>query len=309
MNKSDICIADSAERGRADELRLADPDPARVLAGREQPSYTDWEAKRARGSRTQMVGTVSQFAGIYHERAPEAALREHVRCVWVNDLRQSQNEWVRVVPDGCADIIWTGTRLIVAGPDTQSILDRLPRGAVVVGVRFHPGAASAWFGVPLSEIVNSRVPLAELWRKDAHRLYDVVSGRYGASEIAVTLETFLLGRLGEVGLADRQIAFLRRAAGDNSHPAGVRLDRLAARMGMSERTLRRRCMGAFGYGFKTLDRVLRFQRFLRLAGRSSKGALAELAAHAGYADQAHMTREVQRMSGATAGELVAQVQA
>ena len=256
-----------------------------------------------------MVGTVSQFAGIYRERAPSVALREHVRCVWVNDLSQSLNEWVRVVPDGCADIVWTGTSLIVAGPDSQSILDRLPRGAVVVGVRFHPGAASAWFGLPLSEIVNRRVPFAELWPEDADRLFDRVTGNRSAPEIAVTLETFLLSRLGEVGLADKQIAFLRRAAGDNSHSARVRVDRLAARIGVSERTLRRRCMETFGYGFKTLDRVLRFQRFLRLAAHSSKGALAELAARAGYADQAHMTREVQRMSGATAGELVAQVQA
>jgi AraC-like DNA-binding protein len=256
-----------------------------------------------------MVGTVSQFAGIYHERPPEVALREHVRCVWVNDLSQSQNEWVRVVPDGCADIVWTGTNLIVAGPDTQSILDRLPPRAVVVGVRFHPGAASAWFGLPLSEIVNSRVPLAALWRDETDRLFDRITGSCNAQEIAVTLETFLLSRLGDVGLADKQIAFLRRAAGDKSRPARVRLDRLAARIGMSERTLRRRCMGAFGYGFKTLDRVLRFQRFLRLAAHSSEGALAELAARAGYADQAHMTREVQRMSGATAGELVTQVQA
>jgi AraC-like DNA-binding protein len=80
-------------------------------------------------------------------------------------------------------------------------------------------------------------------------------------------------------------------------------------MGMSERTLRRRCLDAFGYGFKTLDRVLRFQRFVRLAAQTSIGGLAELAARAGYADQAHMTREVQRMSGASASEFVAQVQA
>ena len=65
-----------------------------------------------------MVGAVSQFAGIYHEPAPDAALREHVRCVWVNDLTGSQNEWIRVVPDGCVDIVWTGTSLIVDGPVT-----------------------------------------------------------------------------------------------------------------------------------------------------------------------------------------------
>ena len=62
-------------------------------------------------------------------------------------------------------------------------------------------------------------------------------------------------------------------------------------------------------GFKTLDRVLRFQRFFRLAARpEEKHNLADIADRAGYADQAHMTREVRRMSGITAGEFVAQAQ-
>lgn len=255
-----------------------------------------------------MVGTVAQFAGIYRERAPDTALREHVRCVWVNDLSTSQEEWLRVVPDGCADIVWSGNSLVVAGPDSQCVLDRLPRGAVVVGVRFHPGAASAWLGLPLTEILNSRVPLAELWENDADRLVDNIMKKCSAQETAVAaLETFLLSKLGEVGRADRQIAFLRRAAGDNCHPADVRLDRLAARMGMSERTLRRRCLDAFGYGFKTLNRVLRFQRFLGNGAQSFKGPLAEVAARAGYADQAHMTREVQRLCGISPGQLRAQL--
>jgi AraC-like DNA-binding protein len=255
-----------------------------------------------------MAGTISQFAGIYRERAPHGALCEHVRCVWVNDLRGSQNEWVRVVPDGCSDILWTGSRLIVAGPDTESILDRLPQGAVVVGVRFHPGAASAWLGLPLSEITNSRVPLAEFWREDAPRLVDKACASGSAAEIAFALEAVLRSRLAEVGRADQQLAFVRRSAGDRCSPPRIRVDELAAHMGMSERTLRRRCLDGFGYGFKTLDRVLRFQRFFRLAAQTSIGGLAELAARAGYADQAHMTREVQRMSGASASEFVGQVQ-
>ena len=255
-----------------------------------------------------MVDTISQFAGTYREWAPDAALREHVRCVWVNDLSQSQKEWLRVVPDGCADIVWTGRSLIVAGPDSHSILDRLPRGAVIVGIRFQPGAASAWLGLPLGEIVDCRVPLAEFWRHETHRLFDEISGKRNATDVAIALETSLLSKLSRVGSADRQLAYLRRAAGDNCHPAGVPVDCLAAHMGLSERTLRRRCVDAFGYGFKTLDRVFRFQRFMTLATHPSKGSLADLAARSGYADQAHMTREVQRMSGTSPGVLVAHLQ-
>jgi AraC-like DNA-binding protein len=259
----------------------------------------------------EMEGMISQFAGEYREWAPGAALREHVRCVWMNDLTRSRAESIQVVPDGCADILWTGDALCVAGPDTRPIVERLRAGVCVVGIRFHPGAASAWLGVPLNEIVNGRIPLAEFWGDDAERLSDAICEANGvanaAMEIAADLEAALAARLGDVGGADHRIAFLRAAAGGRCDAAPVRMRQLAARMGLSERTLRRRCMDAFGYGFKTLDRVLRFQRFFRLAARLQDRSLAELALQAGYADQAHLTREVQRMSGTTAGQFVAQL--
>jgi AraC-like DNA-binding protein len=163
-------------------------------------------------------------------------------------------------------------------------------------------------GQPLSEIVNVRVPLAEFWGDDATRLLDRAAAARSAKQVAEDLEAFLVGRLAAVGLADPRIAFLRRAAGDNCMPAELRLRQLAAHVGLSERTLRRRCLDAFGYGFKTLDRVLRFQRFFRLAARPENHNLADMAARAGYADQAHMTREVRRMSGISAGEFVTHAQ-
>jgi hypothetical protein len=65
--------------------------------------------------------------------------------------------------------------------------------------------------------------------------------------------------------------------------------------GMSERQLRRRALDVFGYGPKMLGRILRMRRALELA--SSGVTLAHSAARAGYADQAHMTREVRSLAG------------
>ncbi len=65
-------------------------------------------------------------------------------------------------------------------------------------------------------------------------------------------------------------------------------------LGLSERTLRRRFDAAFGYGPKTLDRILRFQRYLGLA--RNRESMARLAAAAGYADQAHLVRECRRLT-------------
>ena len=82
---------------------------------------------------------------------------------------------------------------------------------------------------------------------------------------------------------------------------------LRDRLGASERTIRRLCLDAFGYGPKTLERILRLQRFLRLVRSSGPVGLASLAFEAGYADQAHLTRETGELAGLTPRTIVAQL--
>jgi transcriptional regulator GlxA family with amidase domain len=85
----------------------------------------------------------------------------------------------------------------------------------------------------------------------------------------------------------------------------VRVAELARRAWISERQLQRRFHAHVGYGPRTLHRVLRFQRTLHGLGRApaAEGALAQLAAETGYADQAHLTREVRTLSGLTPARL------
>jgi AraC-like DNA-binding protein len=115
---------------------------------------------------------------------------------------------------------------------------------------------------------------------------------------------------------------LTRAAALGLAVPGARVAELGAELGISERQLRRRFADAVGYGPKTLARILRFQRFLALAAdeaaQGGSGApvasyrwappprvdLAGLAFAAGYADQAHLTRECRRLAGRTPAELV-----
>jgi AraC-like DNA-binding protein len=94
-----------------------------------------------------------------------------------------------------------------------------------------------------------------------------------------------------------QLFGLAAAAGQDE--SGV-LAAMRARLDMSERSLRRFCHVQFGYGPKTLERVLRFQRLLSLARADRPAGLAALAHDAGYADQAHLSREVRALCGITA---------
>jgi transcriptional regulator GlxA family with amidase domain len=83
---------------------------------------------------------------------------------------------------------------------------------------------------------------------------------------------------------------------------------ISRRLAVSERHLRRRFLTAVGYGPKTLDRVLRLQRFLALAPRAAAGpgGLAGLAAEVGYADQPHLSRDCARLAGVSPRTLAAE---
>jgi AraC-like DNA-binding protein len=67
---------------------------------------------------------------------------------------------------------------------------------------------------------------------------------------------------------------------------------------ISPRQFRRRCIGAFGFGPKTLQRILRFQGFLALADRDRLG-VGRLAVESGYFDQAHLARACLELTGLT----------
>jgi AraC-like DNA-binding protein len=248
---------------------------------------------------------LADSVGRYHERPAAAPLQDDVACVWRNLLPADAVPPLQVVPDGCVDIVWTGVRLLVAGPDTGPIIETFAAGSVIIGVRFRPGAAPPWLGVPASAIVNDRLPLHHLWGADARRLEDRLWAAEAPSE---TIMSSLLSRGRKASLQEDVAPAVLAALGrsDGSDPS---IPTLARRLGLSERTLRRRCEAAFGYGPKTLARILRFQRFLRLLRHAGEPRLADIAAAGGFADQAHLTRDIRALGGLTPRGFIEQLAA
>jgi AraC-like DNA-binding protein len=228
----------------------------------------------------------------YRELPPPAGLRHALACLWVRVV-PPEGGAVRVLPDACSDLIWrAGQGAFVAGPDTAAWLSGAPAGAVLVGARFLPGAGGPAFGQPLSELRDARVDLRELSPGLDDLLDPALSPREALRRVAAGA-----AQLASYRPPDRAV---RRAADLLARPR-MRVETLADELGLSERQLRRRFHASVGYGPKTLARVLRFRRFLRQAGAGAD--LALLAFDAGYADQAHLTRECVRLAGLTPAAL------
>ncbi|MUN39287.1 helix-turn-helix transcriptional regulator [Actinomadura litoris] len=211
-------------------------------------------------------------------------------CAWEAALPPGADPYLqRVVPDGCMDLIWSQEGIMVAGPDTGPAPALLRPGDAMVAVRFGPGAAPPVLGVPADAVRDVRPPLRELWGAEADRLAEAVAAARTARERGAVLVAAVAARAAAAGPADPLVPAVVRGLAHGSVRA------VSDELGVGERQLRRRSLAAFGYGPKTLQRVLRFQRALRLA--RTGGPLADVAYAAGYADQAHLAHEVRDLGG------------
>jgi AraC-like DNA-binding protein len=213
----------------------------------------------------------------YRERPPPTRLRELVECAWVMDGPCGP---VRVLPDGCMDLIRMDGRVIVAGPDTIASISQ-HGSEPLVGLRFRPGMLPRLLGVPAAELRNGRVPLADLG----------VPAAQGGSLVELT--TALASGTPSSETTPWSMALLGHVT--RSFASGAAVARVADQIGWSSRTLQRQCTAVYGYGPATLRRILRFRRALQLMDLGA--SYAEAAAAAGYSDQPHLHREVRDLTG------------
>jgi AraC-like DNA-binding protein len=199
-----------------------------------------------------------------------------------------------LLPDGAMDLVWSaGGGVVLCGPDTRAWSFDMVSERAMAGVRFRPGAAGAVFGVAAAELVDRRVPLADLLgAATERRLVD----RLEATARPDAIEGLVRRHLRAV---DPVVDLAARVARDPRCNATV----LADVSGLSTRQLRRRFDRAVGYGPAFYARVARLQRFATSALRWPERGLAELAASAGYTDQSHLGRDTREIAGRTPTEL------
>jgi AraC-like DNA-binding protein len=206
-------------------------------------------------------------------------------------LPDGGSEWVFVL----GDPLMRGPLVHRAGAHAAGIaltasLSR-PAGRMrTLGVAFRPGGAAAVLRQPASELTGRVVPLDSLWGSSGSELVERLAEAPGFEERVGLLQQELLRRLrptdGEVAEA------VRRLAADPH----TRVGRLAGDEA-SARRLERKFLVYVGIGPKRLARIFRLQRAVRLWATSATTSWAELAAVAGYSDQAHMVREFTELAG------------
>ena len=236
----------------------------------------------------------------FHERLPTPIAASQISCIWIQRIPAGMPPYLhRTVPNGCVELTYElgAEEVAVIGPRRGPVVKLLMPGATVVGVRFHPGVAPDALGVPAFELTGHTVELTSIWGKRAsvlaERLAEADSATTATALIESEVTAPLAGRRGREPVAAATLDALRREP-------SIDMRRIAADLFVSDRQLRRRCRTAFGYSAKTMQRVLRFQRFLALNSwnpRETEHGVGRLAWAAGYADQPHLIRECVALTG------------
>jgi AraC-like DNA-binding protein len=195
----------------------------------------------------------------YQEVAPPPALATWIAVEW--RIRAHAPFELRVLPDGCMDVI-AGD---VVGSLSKPLTATFQSGETATGIRFHPGGFPALTGIPADELVDVRVPMADLIPR-ARSLHALAA---------------------DADRPDPLTAMRFTARG---------LQEIWRDSGYSDRQLRRRVRLATGHSPKRLLRIVRMHDVLT-GGRGE--SWARTAARHGYFDESHMANDIRKLAGAT----------
>lgn len=194
---------------------------------------------------------------------------------------------VIIVPDGCMDLIWDGTGVLIAGPDTAAMSYHSDRPGVLTAIRFDPGYAPSVLRAPAAALTDQRVRLEEVFPPGRVRRW------YAALDQAECPAYALAALAAEALDADPAPGWIDPVVRGLRH--GATVARVARAIGFSTRQLQRLGGQRFGYGPKYLQRVLRADRARHALDRGR--APTEVAADLGYADYAHLHRDFVAIMG------------
>jgi len=251
----------------------------------------------------------------YFARPPSHALAPFIDVIWGVSGAHDYNSEV-VLPNGVVElmvnfgpvqkVVGYGDRAAdesfrrfwIAGIQDRPLVIASPQGADHMGVRFRPGGAHAFFGIPMDELRGRVVDL------------DLIVGASVAAELRERLQATdddaARCRIAERWLLERRYAVhpyfatTRRALDMlDSSAYDLTVAELCDRLGLSNRHLIEQFREVVGLPPKTLFRIQRFHAVVNALKGRYEADWAQVASRFGFSDQPHLIREFRHFSGVT----------
>jgi AraC-like DNA-binding protein len=187
----------------------------------------------------------------------------------------------------------------IAGAGTASYVTQIDATQSVLTIHFRPAGALPFTGIPLGELENSCIGLADLWGHRGTALHEQLVAAPTAAQRVALVESFLLFRMRRHDLEPhRKVMAVLGAIEDDP---SMRVSNARALAELSPKRLTAAFRAEVGLAPKAYLRVRRLQAALRrLDTGGARGAT--IAADLGYFDQAHFVREFRSFTAMTPTE-------
>jgi AraC-like DNA-binding protein len=239
----------------------------------------------------------------YITRRPSARLAGVVERVWRVEDPAPSGAPESICPDGCAEIVihlgepmHSQPRHLLVGQMDAPLTVMAAGRVAMVGARLTPAGLHRLLPMAQYRLAGQIIALDSVWKDWTRRTADQVAC---AGDPLVELERF--ERALEVLVADA--AAHRRDRGIEAALLALRrrggplsIEALAHASNISRRQFERRFREQVGLSPNLFGRIIRFQHAFHALGHEPGAALA---ARLGFADQAHLVREIRRFSGQT----------
>jgi AraC-like DNA-binding protein len=244
---------------------------------------------------------------------PPPSLAHVVKTVWF--ARGSRSEFDHaepIVPDGCVELVFnladpfeqvdeTGARRrqprdLLVGPSIKPTT-AVPTGDVdLLGVRFWPGRTSAFLRAPMWSLTDQLISMSSVL-SGSDRLLDNLCEQHSDKRVEHLAAAFAARARASSGRSASAVTHSLDAI--ERHRGDVSIRTLSSMTGVSRRHLERQFRDEVGLGAKHIARIARVHHALRVMKTHASFSGADIAAHCGYTDQAHLIRECRELTGTT----------
>ncbi|MDN5214653.1 helix-turn-helix transcriptional regulator [Fulvivirgaceae bacterium BMA12] len=252
----------------------------------------------------------------YQEFKPNSQLHDLIDCYWQSEAPASGIS--RVLPDGCADLIFNfGGTISNAADNGVSVAKEsiaaigmmttfrdvvAPSGSNLLGIRFKAGGLSLLTRTSLSEFKNTTVPAGEVIPELNDAFLQELHAITATGERIALIEKMLYSLLAHANITGDKLVtsvtdLILQSQGQ------IRMSAVADAACISLRQLQRRFKARVGTSLKEYAKVVRFINTSRIIKSARNKSLLEVSFERGYYDHAHLNNEFKQLGGVTPSAL------
>lgn len=159
----------------------------------------------------------------------------------------------------------------------------------MAGIVFRPSALHNFFGIRMSQLVNSRMPLEFLLQGKAQWLSTRIKAALSDEERLKTLEEFVLSHLSDaktrLSIIDESLELI------DHHKGSISVEAIANQLKISRRYLEKKFLEKVGVSPKFYARIKRFGLLSNKVAHSENVDWQDIVFESGLTDQSHLVKE------------------